>query len=733
VVLSPAAFLGSRFGAYRDACGKAGLRYDAGLRGNVTSVDDLPSAIESLTAAGFPVAVDQRVRDAAVARAATLATVQAGADSSCADLDKRLAASGRALYPFQRAGVAFLRAAPGRLLADDMGLGKTIQALCAAPSCAPILVICPAVAKGVWTREAGKFRPDLKVQALSGRGSFRWPQAGELLSINYDILPPGDLPAAPQGCVVILDEAQAVKSARAARAVSAKRICAAAVSAGGASWALTGTPYENDGGEVYGILDVIGVAGDLWRSDRGSARTLCNWLAENRPAEFAAKLGRVMLRREKLDVLTDLPPKTRRIERVVLGPTETAALDALLVELGGLSAFAALVKALDEQSADLAEIAGDLAEAGDIGKLSKARAQCALAKVPGLVARVVEFERAGEPVIVMCDHRAPVDALATREGWARISGDESAEERTEVEDRFQRGELKGVACTIRAAGVALTLTRACKAIFVDRAWNPSKNDQAEDRAWRIGQMRPVEIIRLVAVHPIDDMIEACCERKEAGRAATVEAAAVTGTAAPVAEAKAALEALAAAPVVDAPKTETRRANRFAGACGKCGRQVAAEAGWLTGRSGSWGCEHKDGDAGCWKPLGVKDRSGTVRKLCETVAATYGEGANVTRNPRTTPVRPANSPVEEWAAKGLALLVSMDSDRAKEKNEVGFSAGDTVAGWQLAALIAGKGLTDEGWRLAIRVCSTYRHTQVGEPPSMGEVVESGANLTLGGAA
>jgi SWI/SNF-related matrix-associated actin-dependent regulator 1 of chromatin subfamily A len=142
-----------------------------------------------------------------------------------------------------------------------------------------------------------------------------------------------------------------------------------------------------------------------------------------------------------------------------------------------------------------------------------------------LLGLVEDCEEQEEPVLVFSAHRAPVDACASREGWASITGDTSADERGRIEEAFQAGKLKGVAATIAAAGVALTLTRASRVIFADLDWTPANNDQARDRANRIGQTQSVLVTTLVADHDLDARIHDLIGFKRTLNAVTVEAAA----------------------------------------------------------------------------------------------------------------------------------------------------------------------------------------------------------------
>jgi hypothetical protein len=138
---------------------------------------------------------------------------------------------------------------------------------------------------------------------------------------------------------------------------------------------------------------------------------------------------------------------------------------------------------------------------------------------------VESFEEANEPVVVFSAHRAPIAAMAKRQGWAVIMGDTNQSDREDAVQAFQAGMLKGIACTIKAGGVGITLTKASKMIFCDLEWNPALNLQAEDRICRIGQTASnLQYIRLVSDCAMDlhvlklidkkkDLIEASIENE----------------------------------------------------------------------------------------------------------------------------------------------------------------------------------------------------------------------------
>lgn len=156
--------------------------------------------------------------------------------------------------------------------------------------------------------------------------------------------------------------------------------------------------------------------------------------------------------------------------------------------------------------------------------LSVVRAALATAKIPFLLETVEQYEEADEPVVVFSAHQAPIEVLAARPGWKAIYGKTPGEQRDAIVQAFQAGELRGVACSIRAAGVGLTLTRANTLIFNDKEFVPALNEQAEDRICRIGQTRGCNIVTIEADHKIDRRINEILATKQAIISASVERA-----------------------------------------------------------------------------------------------------------------------------------------------------------------------------------------------------------------
>lgn len=392
------------------------------------------------------------------------------------------------LYPFQIQGVDWLARHPRALLADEMGLGKTVQTLLALPEGARAVAVVPAALKFIWRDECKRWRPDLTPHVLSGRGSWRTPGRNDLVITNYDILPDETNLA---GCVLIIDEAHKVKSYRAKRSKRVKALAETAAQV----WALTGTPLLGRPFDLYGTLQSCGLQRQVfgWRKFLdlfgGVKNRWGGWeFASQAKPEAAERLRRVMIRRRREEVLPDLPGKTYTDLPVNAVTAGTRKRMDVLWETW--------------QDAIEAEVLPPFEE------FSELRAALARERIDAVDALVEDAEESDTPLVVFSAHRAPIDHLGEREGWETITGDTPSEQRADTVRRFQDGELRGVAATIQAGGVGLTLTRAWKAVFVDLDWTPANNQQAEDRICRIGQRsNRVEIVRMVGTHILDQHVQ----------------------------------------------------------------------------------------------------------------------------------------------------------------------------------------------------------------------------------
>lgn len=735
VRVAPSGYLGGDlFGDYRQSI--AGMRYHADDKSQRSADLALVGrALASLQQKGFLLDVSPEVASAVQAQASQSAQEVASATARAAEVDAVLKARGLALFPFQQIGVEWMAPRMGALLGDDMGLGKTIQALTAFPKGARVLVVGPAVAKGVWARECRRWRPDLTPIVLSGRGSFRWPSAGELVVLNYDVLPavvdtkgrkPGARPTdaaswwkcwskewakigeaaaaahvlatVPRGVVIVSDEAHALKGGNSTQRGARFRALSRAVrDNGGRAWGLTATPLLNTPPELWAVLTAFGLEKEAFGSWPNfkrigggyDTRFGTDWDPERMDkAALQAGLYRVMLRRMKVDVLKDLPPKTYSEVMVEIPAKVSKLCDAALalIESSGLGSADDLIALANKTKGS--SVAFET--------MSKARAALATAKLEAAIELIEAFEDAGEPVVVFSAHRNPIDVLATRPGWAAITGDTPPAERTRIEEAFQAGHLKGVAGTIKAAGVAITLTRASNAIKIDEEWNPALNNQADDRIYRIGTTKPVVITRLVADHPLDIRIAELLAKKQAFLDNSVDAASRGATEVPASDAQ----------VADLDAAAAQLAAAQADLEAELARQRAAWEVRKTARAERDAQEQQERAERELQQKEGKARAKAKKALAaRTKQVSFDDEIEVRRGPV--------GEREVWAARAVTQLASQDSDHAQVENFEGFNRADGAIGHMLAERVYG-GLTDVEWKLAIVMCAKY-HGQVGALP------------------
>ena len=422
------------------------------------------------------------------------------------------------LRPYQRAGVAWLHAAAahgGGVLADEMGLGKTVQAIAvlAARRAHPNLVVCPTSVVGNWAREFARFAPDTTVLAFTGPDRARIldrAAPGAVVLTSFGVLrSDASLLAERRWDTVVVDEAQQIKNpdaiaARALRALDADlRI------------AMTGTPVENRLDELWSLLAFTnpGVLGT-----RARFRSRFAVAVEQRRSTAAAErlhelVAPHVLRRRKIDVAPELPPKIE--STVVCGMTPEqeglyrtsldAAFDAGLgsgVERRGrVLALLTRLKQICNHPEQVHATGNPLM--GRSGKLDRATE---------VLAEIVDN---GERALVFTQYRQTGDLLSrhlrdqvTGSDVPFLHGGLSMPAREDMIAQFQESPQGPpiLILSLRAAGFGLTLTRATHVLHYDRWWNPAVEDQASDRAHRIGQTRTVTVHTLVTERTLEEAI-----------------------------------------------------------------------------------------------------------------------------------------------------------------------------------------------------------------------------------
>jgi SNF2 family DNA or RNA helicase len=437
------------------------------------------------------------------------------------------------LRPYQQRGVdwlQFLRAAGlGGVLADDMGLGKTVQTLAhiaiekaEGRLDRPVLVVAPTSVLANWGREAERFTPNLSVLALHGplrKGLFREIPHCDLVLTTYPLLSRDrEVLEAQAWHLVVLDEAQTIKNpdaatTRFARGLDARhRLC------------LTGTPLENHLGELWSLFAFLapGFLGDRAGFNRRWRTPIEKKGDAERRLALARRVRPFLLRRTKAEVAADLPPKTEIVE-----PIEMEAAQRDLYESIRLAMHARVREAIAAQGLarshivvldallKLRQVCCDprllKLRSGDARKARSAKLDRLMEMLPALIEegrRILLFSQFTS-MLALIESEAFKAAIP----FVVLTGD--TRDRATPIRRFQAGEVPLFLISLKAGGVGLNLTAADTVIHYDPWWNPAVEDQATDRAHRIGQDKPVFVHKLMTLGSIEEKMEALKARKRA--------------------------------------------------------------------------------------------------------------------------------------------------------------------------------------------------------------------------
>ena len=400
----------------------------------------------------------------------------------------------------------------GACLADDMGLGKTVQALAVslrrAPN-GPTLVVAPTSVCANWIDEARRFTPTLfPVQFGRGdrEGQLKELGAFDLLVCSYGLLSQeiGILSSVAWE-TVILDEAQAIKNRNTLRSKAAMQL------QGDFRMITTGTPIENHLGEVWNLFNFINPG--LLGSAKSFATKFAVPIHQHRDIEVRRRLRALLrpfiLRRTKAAVLDELPPRTEITQRVQMGSEERSVYEAVR-----LNAIAS-IQASDQQAGGkhlqiLAELTR-LRLACCHPRLVVEDSPIGSSKLAAFLQIAAELKDSGHQALVFSQfvsHLAIVRSSLDKIGitYRYLDGSTSAGARKREVDRFQAGAADLFLISLRAGGQGLNLTAADYVVHLDPWWNPAVEDQASDRAHRIGQTRPVTVYRLVMKNSIEEKI-----------------------------------------------------------------------------------------------------------------------------------------------------------------------------------------------------------------------------------
>ncbi|MFJ8468027.1 DEAD/DEAH box helicase [Streptomyces swartbergensis] len=439
------------------------------------------------------------------------------------------AALAATLRDYQRRGLNWLAGMTslglGCCLADDMGLGKTITLIALhlhrqtdARSAGPTLVVCPTSLMGNWQREIERFAPGTPVRRFHGaRRGLDGLADGEFVLTTYGTmrLDAPRLAEVPWG-MLVADEAQHVKNPHSSTARELRSIGARA------RVALTGTPVENNLSELWAILDwtTPGLLGRLGTFRRRYAEAVEGGQDPTAADRLARLVRPFLLRRRKSDpgIAPELPPKTETDHAVSLTQEQAGLYEAVvreaLAEISGADSMARrglIVKLLTGLKQVCNHPAQYLKEerpviAGRSGKLE-------------LLDELLDTILAEDACVLVFTQYVQMARLLERHLAARgtpsqfLHGGTPVARREAMVRRFQDGEVPVFLLSLKAAGTGLNLTRAEHVVHYDRWWNPAVEAQATDRAYRIGQTRPVQVHRIIAEGTIEDRIAELLARK----------------------------------------------------------------------------------------------------------------------------------------------------------------------------------------------------------------------------
>lgn len=445
------------------------------------------------------------------------------------------------LRPYQRRGLSWLAFLSGlglgACLADDMGLGKTVQLLAletteraaaagARSEAGPTLLLCPMSLVGNWQREAARFAPDLRVYAHHGGDRRHGDELRERLTgvdlvvstyatATRDIAELADLGWRR----VVLDEAQAVKNSRSGAAKAVRTLRAEH------RIALTGTPMENRLAELWSLMDFLN-PGILGTSDSFRSRYAIP-VERHGDADAAERLRRItrpyLLRRLKTDptIIDDLPEKIEIKQDYRLTPEQASLYRTVVDDMmdkiegsdgikrrGNVLAAMAKLKQVCNHPAQL------LHDGSEVGRRSGKviRLEEILTEILAEGDKVLcftQFTEFGELLVPHLSARFDTEVLFLHGGTPR-------KRRDEMVARFQSPAGPSIfLLSLKAGGTGLNLTAANHVVHLDRWWNPAVENQATDRAFRIGQRRTVQVRKFVCAGTLEERIDAMIESKQA--------------------------------------------------------------------------------------------------------------------------------------------------------------------------------------------------------------------------
>jgi len=404
----------------------------------------------------------------------------------------------------------------GARLADDMGLGKTVQTLallCERAKLGPALIVAPTSVLGNWTAEAHRFAPTLQVhryeQSSDRAALLQTLGEGDLLLVSYTLLAlDGDSLSGHRFATVVLDEAQAIKNP------DTQRARAACALNGQMRVALTGTPIENHLGELWSLMHflnpgLLGSEGAFSKRFRGPIERAADAAPAAR-ASLRQLISGFVLRRLKAQVLQELPARTEVTLRIEPGEEEGRLQQAMRLQAIERIAQAKAAPTGSKRFNILAELTR-LRRGACHPQLYAPELKLGSAKLDHLLELLLELRDNHHRALVFSqfvDYLTLVRKRLEQAGlsYQYLDGRTPSGKRAGIVAAFQQGAGDCFLLSLKAGGSGLNLTAADYVIHLDPWWNPAVEQQASDRAHRIGQTRPVTVYRLVLADSIEERI-----------------------------------------------------------------------------------------------------------------------------------------------------------------------------------------------------------------------------------
>ncbi|MBQ4579415.1 MAG: SNF2 helicase associated domain-containing protein [Clostridia bacterium] len=441
---------------------------------------------------------------------------------------------GLTLRPYQQRGVQWMHTLDklhlGGVLADDMGLGKTVQVIALLLSARdperkigaiqPSIVVAPTTLTYNWLSELERFAPDLSVMVMAGTAAQRASQIRHVKEVgDVDVLITS-YPLIRQDIQLfsdidfrfaILDEAQHIKNAGSKGAIAVRQLRAQT------RFALTGTPLENGVGELWSIFNFV-LPGYLLSYSAFMRRYQDGSDAE----DLRSRISPFLMRRLKKDVLTELPDKIETVMTAQMSPEQSKVYQATMLRLRDRVDAIVKEKGFDKGRTEVLAAITQLREICCHPALVLDDYTGASGKLDMLLEILPEAIAKGRRVLLFSAFTSMLKILR-RElensgyGCMYLDGDTPAPRRVEMCEQFNSGAegTQIFLISLKAGGTGLNLTGADMVIHYDPWWNPAAEEQATDRAYRIGQTRKVEVIRLVTHGSIEEQVVALGQRKRA--------------------------------------------------------------------------------------------------------------------------------------------------------------------------------------------------------------------------